>query len=167
MIVNIDLKKAQGHGSIPHQEGYRYEYIKETKKGFILVRDGDNKEFSVPRKAIKPVVEQKEIPYDLDEMLEEEGELLLDISPAFESAMMFYNYMDCGITRRGSRIITDKARRHGIFKIIKTLLNNSKKEMKELDKAQQFEFEQTELKELFRLAEKYNYKIEEQISYDD
>jgi len=138
--------------------------IKVTKQGKYLVKDSNTKEYSVYKKNIAPLVKLNEIPYDLDDLLDSNGEIQLNCSPSFEFAMMFYGYLEYGYSRRSARIITSKAKKAGVDRVVEKLV---KKSTQEIQKEKDDDLRIREIAELHRLASKYNYKIEDPNAWMD
>lgn len=96
------------------------------------------------------------IPTDLNEMLDE-GEFLFYGDPVFDDAMLKAGFFEHGATRRGHRIVTDKAISVGFIGIVEELTGLTEQEQQEY---YLIEIERTELKVLLSLAEKYGYTLQ-------
>ena len=71
----------------------------------------------------------EDIPYDLEEMIEEQEYICGRYSKAFEEAMFENGLMDYGCTRRSHRIITTKCQNLGWIGTMEVLTGKTKDEI--------------------------------------
>ena len=97
-----------------------------------------------------------DIPYDLEEIIEEDEFICGTFSDKFDKAMLDSGYFDYGSTRRSHRIITDKAKSKSVNEIKASLLEITVQELEEIEDLIIREYD---LKVLHYLAKKYNSNV--------
>jgi len=98
----------------------------------------------------------KDIPYDLEEMLEEDEIICGTFSDEFDNAMIENGFFECGFTRRSHRIITEKAKKLSLNEVKAILLNTS---VNEIEKQDRIELRKYEINQMFEIAEKYGFEV--------
>ena len=96
----------------------------------------------------------EELPYDLDELIEEDEHILGTYSEKFDKVMIDNGLFEYGTVRRSHRIITNKCRELGYYGVIEILTGLSKEEVK------QYFFEQSKkerIQEMKKTAEEFGY----------
>jgi len=98
----------------------------------------------------------KDIPYDLDEILEEDEIMRGTFSDEFDNAMFMHGFFERGFSRRSHRIITEKAKKLSVNKVRAVLLNTT---VDEIEKQDNKELREYEIKQMFEIAEKYGFEV--------
>ena len=98
-----------------------------------------------------------DIPYDLEELLNEDEICCEIFSNAFDTAMLENGFFVVGSTRRNHRIITDKAKKLSLNEIRAALLDISTADLKKQDK---INLRRQETEEMFRIAAKYGFEVQ-------
>jgi len=96
----------------------------------------------------------EELPYDLDELLEEDEHILGTYSEKFDKAMLDNGLFEYGTLRRSHRIITDKCRDLGYWGVIEILTGLSEEEVN------QYFLEQSKnerIEDMKKTAEEFSY----------
>jgi len=106
------------------------------------------------------IIDYKEIPSDLDEMIEEGEFVHGNFSKDFEDAMFYHKLMEYGTYRRSHRIITDKCIKLGTSKVISLLTGKTSSELSAqiLDEINKEEIENMKL-----TAKKFGYTLTKNI----
>jgi len=161
MYIKINKELSRKNGFVFNEEELEdiYELVSKNKYNFYIIKNKQTKkEYLLPKKIIKPILELSEIPYDFEEMLEEDNEIMLsnNVSKNFEEVMMFYEFMDYGSCRRSARVITEKCKKLTSNEVKVVILN---KKINEIEEEIKGNSENTELKILFELSKKYNYRL--------
>lgn len=101
------------------------------------------------------MLELKEIPYDLEELLDADDIMYMD-SKRFEDAMLSHGLFECGSIRRSHRIVTEKAKKLGYFGVIELLTGLSEEAVNAVWAE---ETKADDIKKLNELAEQYGYSL--------
>jgi len=98
----------------------------------------------------------KDIPDDLEEMIDEGEFVHGNFSKNFEEAMFYHELMAHGSSRRSHRIITDKSIDLGLWGTIELLTGKTKED---IENTQKEELTKNEIKKMFSTAREYGYVI--------
>lgn len=102
------------------------------------------------------IINFKNIPYDLEEMLDSGEHCCGSYSDSFDKLMLENKFFEYGGTRRSHRVISDEAKELGYWGVVKVLTGKTKNEI--LTEIEQ-EIKEKDIKKIFETAKKYNYII--------
>ena len=98
----------------------------------------------------------EDIPYDLDEMLDEDEFHFLDSESTFDKAMIRNGFFDYGVVRRAHRIITDKVKSLSYNEVRSALTGLSEDEINNIETKKSYEYK---IKEMNQTADEYGFII--------
>jgi len=102
------------------------------------------------------IISFRDIPDDLEEMIDAGEFCCSSYSDNFEKCMFFHNLMKQGNTRRSHRIITQKCKDIGVDGTIELLTGKS---MKSIIKKQNKKTNKKRIKEMFKIAKEFGYEL--------